>query len=95
LPTRARWRDAGRVQTPPDSNANRRSHLQSVRERLAGLPISDPREALLNCFAQALHTLGRPELAQLRRRVVDNFGPAHPFVDIIDGHVALRDIRER
>lgn len=70
------------------------NELEAVRKRLAALPIKDPCEALVSCFGQALETLSRTEVASLRRRVVLHFGAEHAFVEIVDGHIALRDIRE-
>lgn len=66
--------------------------FEALRERLAAMPHRTRRELLLNSFAQALDHLGREEIGHLRERVVMHFGADNMFVEVIDGHLALRDI---
>ena len=68
--------------------------FDALRERLAALPHRTRRELLLNSFAQALARLERDEIGHLRKRVVLHFGADNVFVEVIDGHLALRDIAE-
>ena len=75
----------------PDFNEGH-SELEELRDRVTGLPVEDPCEALIDCFGHALAKLTRSEIERLRGRVVMHFGEGHSFVEIIDGHVALRDI---
>lgn len=78
---------------PPNPESKREAALLALRDRLAALPIKDPREALLTCFGHALETLTRDEVLRLRARVVKHFGVEHEFIDVVDGHLAWRELR--
>ena len=74
----------------PQSNRGH-DELEILRKRSASVSGKDPCESLLNCFGHALNRLTRAEISQLRVRVMANFGEGHAFIEILDGHVALRD----
>lgn len=78
---------------PPNPEPKRQAALLALRDRLAALPIKNPREALLTCFGHALETLTRDEVLGLRGRVVAHFGTEHEFIDVVDGHLAWRELR--
>ena len=77
----------------PDFNEGRRE-LEELQGRLPASPGKDPCEALVDCFGHALAKLTRDEIARLRTRLTSHFGEGHSFVEITDGHIALRDILE-
>jgi hypothetical protein len=54
-------------------------------------------EVLLQDFARTIELMNRTTLLKLRADCVANIpypSPDDPFLDIIDGNLALRDIRE-
>lgn len=87
--------EGGRVNSPERRNPEqeRAAALTRLKHQLGALPIKDPREALVTCFGHALEKLGGEELMRLRARVVAHFGESHEFVELVDGHLAWRELR--
>lgn len=83
------------VNTPQQFNSKpiQRDALLAMRDQLAALPLKDPREALIGCFGRALENLTEVQIQRLRERIVAHFGEAHEFIELVDGHRALREIR--
>lgn len=69
-----------------------KARLEARREQIARFELRDPAEALLECFTDALARLTPDEIATLRAEVVRSSPASSAFVEIIDGHLALREI---
>jgi hypothetical protein len=82
----------------PGYNSDHEDQPAPARPRRAGASRpqpADPAEAILECFTGVLARMSAHEIATLRAEVVRRSGDAHEFVEIIDGHLALRSLSDQ
>ncbi len=71
---------------------NYTAQLQKLLRDLDTLPPARQAEAKITLVAALLHAMPVPELITMWHDVVTLFGPDEPFADLIEGHLALREM---
>jgi hypothetical protein len=67
--------------------------IEELYGRMAGLSVEQKMEATLAFVATTLEEMTLNQITDLRAEVIAEFGVDHEFVDLIDGHLALREVR--
>ncbi len=76
-----------------DSEAKR--YLQAIRQHIDALPQSERLNALLKFVAVMLEYLSRAQVLAIRAEMVAAYGEEQltEALNLLDGHLALRDLR--
>ncbi len=68
--------------------------LTDLDAHLARMSREHRMEVLMDSLASIVAVMGRAEVLAVRSLLMRSFGPNGPLIELVDGHLALRDIGE-